>query len=152
MLISAARRSAAPAASSVSSLISSNWLTAFLIAACSDGLRTPEISTEVSSVLAMCSPPFVFCFTYWRPGRFLLCAFPFFGQILGRLGIFKNKVYDWLFFEVGGAGVVHSGVVSVCSSESLSGEALSDASIKFRPICITSTTSCPLIRSMSEKS
>ena len=126
-------------------------LTAFLIAACSDGLRTPEISTEVSSVLAMCSPPFVFYLADRWPGLFL-GSFPFLCQILGRLGIFKNKVYDWLFFEVCGAGVVHSGVVSVCSSESLSGEALSDASIKFRPICITSTTSRPLIRSMSEKS
>ena len=127
-------------------------MTAFLIAACSDGLRTPEISTEISSVLAMCSPPFVlWSYTDRRPGLFL-GAFPFLGQILGRLGIFKNKIYDWLFFEVGCAGVVDSCIVSVGSPESFSCESLSDASIKFRPICITSTTSCPLIRSMSEKS
>jgi hypothetical protein len=74
-------------------------LTAFLIAACSDGLRTPEISTEVSSVLAMCSPPFVLYLADRGPGLFL-GAFPFLGQILGRLGVFKNKIYDWLFFEV----------------------------------------------------
>ena len=74
------------------------------------------------------------------------------GQILGRLGVFHYEAGYAFSFEVGRAGVVDSGVVSVGSPESLSGEVSSDLSIKFRPMAITSTTSRPLIRSRSAKS
>lgn len=61
--------------------------------------------------------------SYWSSLRFLCGAFLFFGQILGRFGVLHDKISYSFSFEVGLAGVVDSGVVSVGSPESLSCEA-----------------------------
>ena len=123
------------------------------MACCKDGLRVPAISIVDCKVLpAMSSPPFPYMFGL-KVRPVLLHAFSFLREILGRLRIFNDKICYSLFFEVGRAGVVDSGVVSVGSPESSPVCVFSpDASIKFRPIVITSTTSCPLILSRSEKS
>ena len=87
---------------------------------------------------------------YRRPLFFL--ALSFLREILCGLRVFQNKVGYSFSFEVGRAGVVDSGVVSVGSPESFCCFTSYHVRIKFMPIAITSTTSRPLIRSTSEKS